>query len=1057
MFFRNIKMVFLLFLTFFICSSLSYAGEQTVSHIFSRAVEWSLGEKEEPTTYWSPYICIGSMGPPLAVCPAGLRLKLGLRCSLSSIILKDDLKMDFTYDPDQAKAGKILKIKIKPQFLDTTDYNTFYSLIGAAFPNELQLGLLGVDIPFVGNYDLLPWWTLPFDLWQILSWVGGTLKEQTRKVNIGQLVQLATENLSVEMQSKDALPLGSTKEYADPRTLFEISLSDVISKEKKTWLMTKIWNAIPSSTKTTAINILKWLPKANFTEATATEFLCDKIISAIGGIAGLASAGLKANPSYKVTGESLVILVKYWVPGKTSGNYPITFNGSNIQNGFELPIRIPLFIEDNDKLFLAVESITYKFKIEQTLDFKIKISMFERDLVNTSKVMGTPQTSKTIGEDVFKLEVPLAKSDEVILNYNVKTGSDSATVWWASPNVMLKGTVEVYKGNTLVAQKTEANFTNSHQVIFSGLQPNTEYTFKTTCQDTQGKSYPEFTTTAKTLASPPPQTFETKTYISLPYENYNLEYPQGTPCTSLSMSTPQVTATSDSLTFSWTTNVPASTEVFIGVSPDYSSNYVGYVKKANGNIDYGYYGSSGGASGRELVTNHQITVSGLAADTTYYFTVRSWTFTTNYYKSVKVSDGFFSDQYAQKTMTVISTDDIANCYYALGYMGSVKTQALPQPEAFVIAVRDASNNPLANVLVSIRRADEASYQLFSTDNQGLTPWIPLHRAKTYIASVTDHPVFQDKQIQFEFPQTGPLQTTQTMQLIRKPSAGGYVYDTNGQGISGANVKLFSGTNQIRTTTTDNNGHYTFEGLNPGNYCIEVSKAGYVSQSQDATVDALGFFSASGVTLNYAPAQLNLQIKINNQPAQNLVVSVTEQYTGQTWNLNTDVQGEASLSINFESLQQRSFLVIVPASETLKINEKRVGPISLAPAQVVNQQINCPVDNQLQASVEGIYVSRDTVGNLCIDIHVNKQEPVDVQMVYQDPSGKQEETAYRPYSSVGSLIFSINNPNPGTYRIKAKIKDTAGNTSETDFTDFTVFKNESLSLSISDITHNSAKV
>lgn len=59
------------------------------------------------------------------------------------------------------------------------------------------------------------------------------------------------------------------------------------------------------------------------------------------------------------------------------------------------------------------------------------------------------------------------------------------------------------------------------------------------------------------------------------------------------------------------------------------------------------------------------------------------------------------------------------------------------------------------------------------------------------------------------------------------SVSGVVTDANGNPISGATVKMGD-----QTTTTDNNGEYTFNDVKSGSHTITVSKNGYDTQSRD---------------------------------------------------------------------------------------------------------------------------------------------------------------------------------------------------------------------------------
>jgi hypothetical protein len=58
-----------------------------------------------------------------------------------------------------------------------------------------------------------------------------------------------------------------------------------------------------------------------------------------------------------------------------------------------------------------------------------------------------------------------------------------------------------------------------------------------------------------------------------------------------------------------------------------------------------------------------------------------------------------------------------------------------------------------------------------------------------------------------------------------------VSDEKGGTIAGAQVKLINlGTNEVKTSTTDGEGGYNFPALLPGAYSLEVSQAGFKTQS-----------------------------------------------------------------------------------------------------------------------------------------------------------------------------------------------------------------------------------
>ncbi|MCM8783936.1 MAG: hypothetical protein NC818_04080, partial [Candidatus Omnitrophica bacterium] len=110
------KLFFILTGIFLFISNLSYAQQtsatvKTITPYFSEAIVWNYGGESPPEVQWTPYL-------PLTPPQIALRFRLGARLSGLRFNIKDSVKVTFSYNPDEAKAGKVLKLKIKPEILD---------------------------------------------------------------------------------------------------------------------------------------------------------------------------------------------------------------------------------------------------------------------------------------------------------------------------------------------------------------------------------------------------------------------------------------------------------------------------------------------------------------------------------------------------------------------------------------------------------------------------------------------------------------------------------------------------------------------------------------------------------------------------------------------------------------------------------------------------------------------------------------------------------------------------------------------------------------------------
>ncbi|MCX8124268.1 MAG: carboxypeptidase regulatory-like domain-containing protein [Spirochaetes bacterium] len=845
-----------------------YAATQTRDVEFINCISWNFQDKPTPQTYWSPYLPM----PTQQV----FRMKMGFRFSTGTIALKNSVKVNFSWDDTQAVAFKTLQLKIKPSFKDE-NFNVFESAFGLYLPNAIEIGFVGIS----GVPDVLPWFELPYDFWDLVGFIP----------KVGSYIASAQDQIGVNMSSKNKLPLGGQAEYHDTRDLISLSVADLLSDQKKEQLATKIFDKVPSSSKTALLAAIKAAKKVN--DAGAEKFAKDLIGKGLEKLGSMASITIKGDPYYTIKGHSLVVLVKYWIPGKMSGNYPITFTKPD--EDFTLNIKLPAFIKEGDQLHVTVESITYNFTLEQNLNFKIAfgtiplVSSPQWDVINSHKVVTYSQAKKVLSTSDCLLQIPIAKSTEKILDYKVKTGVTTATVWWASPDVMLKGTVKVYKGTQLVAQKTEPTFTTSHQVQFAGLEKNTTYRFVTSCVDSQGSVSPEMSIEAATKD-------KSSFYFT---NNTQVQYDFGT----FQMNLPTVVADTNTITFTWPTNAPSSTEVFLGLASDFSDNYVGYVKKGTRNPDgsytnisiaKGYYDSNDKPGDRVFETNHSITVPGLEPGTLYYYRVASWLF-------------------YDPNKRVIVTEPTGTPLYVLEYVGTVTTKQAPLLN--VQCIKASNNQPAKNLEVIVAQGQTS--QVYVSDSNGYLPQVVLEKGKTYTVSVVNHPYFADRSLSITVPaqQDGLMQKNELF-LAYKNIPGGYVYDSRGNPLQGVIITATKGT-QTKTATTDTKGFYAFDGdwLGQGSFTLSAQKEGYSSVKIQAEVDAGGIFTAKPAILKSTSIEFNIiakNYKGNVLPNANVTIKEGNTIKATT---KTNQQGIARITLpGYTDSNEHTFTVEVVSTQ-----------------------------------------------------------------------------------------------------------------------------------------------
>lgn len=1001
----------LLILAGFVClvTALSaFAADTVVPHTFP-AITWSFQGKPIPETYWSPWLPLGAQEI--------LRFSFGFRFSSGTIAANCPVKLTFSYDPANAKSGRDLPIKVKAELLPL-DTKTFESAFGISLPNRIQLGFFGIT----GLPDFLPWYDLPWDFWDI---IGSFPLPNLAGVNIPETIAAAKNNIGVNTGSTEPLPLGSTESYHDERSLISVDMSDIAEKYKNN-LAPELYNKLSSFLTEDEMDGLLTIIRLTkgINNEQAVEFLTDLCGKAVEKLAGLASLELIGDPYFSVEGIKLIVNARCYIPGgKGSGTYPLFFTSSGQEQTINFYDITP-FIEAGDKLVVTVDAITYEFRLRQGLIAKVKLSLIPINLDNVEKVVSYTQMKKDFTESEFKLEIPLAKSDDLIQSYRVNAGYSSVAVRWASPNIQLKGIVKAFQGQTQVATVTESAFKNAHNVIVTKLDPNTTYRFTVDCVSTAGQNVSAGEKTTTTLAECPVR-YETDTVtIYDPHEYKKV-------IAVFNITNPLATADFDYIDFSWNTSLPANTVILISPSSDLSVNYIACAKKSDGTIHQGWVTQG---TQMEIVTGHSIRISGLEQGTTYYYNIRSTSYTDN--------------------------DPTKNPLDSIGKIGQITTRFTPPPEVKVKV--QLGTTPVPDIPVIVSKVGDASYRMVvRTDATGFTPAVTLTKSTSYTFSVKDHPWYQNatsSTLNVSGTAEGPL-TDVVMTVTGKPSPGGYVYDTAGSAINGATVKITGQTGF--QTTTDKTGHYNFSGFtSAGTSNVEVSKTDYVTKTVTGRVQQCGLvkmFSADNCILPYALAKINITVKKRSGTAISGATLVVKEGTTQKGsNLTTDAQGKAVFSHNFGDNNANTHNLKVeaqPPSGTKIIATS--ANIAIMGGQQENLEISCAEDNQGPA-ISGLTITQTGIRTLHVTFNTNEDALAAVQFTIPPSASASSPQWTTTYSK--SYAGDIQLSNAGTYRITGKAKDRLGNQSDSNSVDFSYAGYTNLcSPKLGTVTKNSATV
>ena len=979
------RIVFLLLIVTLLLGNpfMSWATDEEEIHEFSGPT-WNYGGPPSDT-HWSPWL------PPAHFIVRG---KIGARFSPFSINMKCPMKVTLKYNPADVKAGSRFKLKVKAEPIAPEEGKAFESAFGLYLPSALQVGFVGVSgLPD----DLLPWFDIDYNLWDLLGFIP---KFGSQVVRLRD--QIGVNMDSVKDNGNNTLPLGSSKEYHDTRTLINLT-EDVAGDDViKTSMVNKIYSKIPDS----AINTLKVF--------MSTDSIKGKLGSGVDKIAKLASLAIEGDPYFKVEGQRIELMLWYSVPGKTYGTMPLTITSSSQWKEFE--IHIPYFASTSDTLQIAVTDVGYHFKLYQTLNFQVNFSLFpDLDLIDSTNTVTQKTITQSVGQDEFKTSIPILQNDEAAGDYHVHMGSVSATMFFGSRDMPLIGVVDVWGPNNFHEVFSESTPIKAHAIPITGLEAETDYTFQVKATDQQGN----LIATSEILSG--------RTKALSDSLGTNEKMSQG----SSSMYNIVATPNKNKIDFTWETSVPASTEIFVSSVPDIRSDYVSYVKKSGG-VTAGYFDAVEGD--RELETIHSITVPNRLPDTLYYYIVRSYTFKDD--DPVKNPGGLLT----------------------LGYVGNTRTLPMFLPATLKVLAKEAGN-PVGYVPVTVTKVGNVDYLLaLSTKQTGYTDPISLERGSRYKFSVLNHQRYENMDssvLAVSQSAEGELPDV-VLNLTPKPSPGGYVYNVSGNSISGATVTCDSLDAQ---TTTDSNGHYVFE--NPrvyGTVFVTVSKDKYVTKAITASTN-YGLFSAPECILAAKPTTLSITAKTNpTTPLSGAVVELKEDGVPFGDLRVTNTQGQASITYDFQDdLTHEVVVKIKPQGVTnIPVKEETVSVQSGETKDIV---VLCETDTRAPVISN---VSIKQLESLKCEVSFDTDEEGAIGMVeYRLPTGGLSYDSWTTGTSTSGSgtthhvhLKEWSYQVAGTHQVNVKAKDTFGNESQSDFRDFVLFGGDMWNLRAENITMNS---
>lgn len=988
--FRKIVISAIFSLVIFSIFNYAFAAAEDHPFDFSSGLTKNYG-RPNPDSFQTPWLPITQLG---------FRTKLTAKFSSGSIDLKFPIRVNFNYDPLLVEAGKSVKLKVSAAPIAPTSGLAFESIFGLHLGSQCEVGFVGLS----GIPDIMPWFSINYNLWDLTSSVP----------KVGAILAQLKDQIDIycAATSAEALPLGSSKSYHDVRTVLDITGAMLNDDAVKASILTKLKSAIPGSAMTTIKNLVKYYK--NVDDTGANEFIdgvLEKVLSQF-------SFKIIRDPSYTVDGEKLTVNLKYGFPARGGwSTYPV--NLTSPTQAEEIDIGIPAFCNSSDKLEIKITGLTYEFRLKQKLAVKLTVPILgEITLGETAnKVISYEQVAVDITDHVLSLDI--IPATDAIVQYRITEGCTSATAFWASPNIPLKGTLKVYNSaNVLLQTLTEPNFSTSHGLTAMNLSPSTTYTFKLSCADSSGNTYTVTGITAATKASG-----QCTGGVENATEN------------SVTISGVNVTATNSSINYKWNTNVDTATVVFMSESPDFKTNYNSLILKTGGVTWGDFFFATGNYDLRKA---HDITATsipcGIKENTMYYYTIRSYAWRDN------------------------DTTNAGKLYASPGVVGSIMTPYNTEPASCRAKVYNASTNTvLPNIPVIVMRGNNpANTTIVTTGADGLTSWVGLDRGNTNTLSVKDLPCYGDA-ANSVFAGPGPIPNPILLGVTPKTSSNSSVFNSSGNAISGATVTIVE--HPTYTTTTNNVGQYTFNNLSFNGVChVDISKTGYLGTRITAAVSPCGLFIAPQATLNREGGNLAISVKANTNsvltPVFNAAVAVKEG-TNTLNTVMTDAGGNAIFSYYFgDDLVHNLDLVVTPSA-----TEPNVQPATGSSTLSRNGQntitIICQRDTRAP-QITGLRIKqlRARLLKAIFDTGENSIFSID----FKGPMGSVINIPWTTtYATHAEIELPLGTIGPGVVQVKAIAKDSGGNQIDSGFVNFNLFGGNGWSLIANSMTTNSARL
>ncbi|WP_457568369.1 carboxypeptidase regulatory-like domain-containing protein [Desulfurobacterium sp.] len=987
---RKIYSYFLLFFLLFLLPVYpAIAGEKTI--VFDNAIRWtykgrfSAGGGSAIPTVWSPWFPLGVQ--------AGFRYKLGFRCSPLRINLKSGIKVHLAWDKDHPRGGDRVKLRVSVEPVKETP--TLDVAFGFYFPNKIQVGVIG--LPFITDSVYIPgvgyvgWMDINYDLWDVLN---TALSFVPGASDFADPIVTLMQGLGINANTSSLLPMaGQSISCSDEREV-SFSILDILEKAggdkeemvkqvKKKMLQT-VKKRLGKKYKV-LVSAVKLLGRMDTRKASK---VVDGILSK--GIETFISFGnisIKGVPKFKVVGGPVTVYIKYWTTHGGSGYYPVTLTSPVEEKVITIPISD--LVKDTDKLYIAVDRVDYEFKLYMYAKYYAGIAGISKKFYDEKKLLWNKPISTSLNAGSAIVAIPLRKAEGVLTQLHASAGAGAVRIFWHSPSLDTRGCVTVKKGSATVARKCEILYGKRHSVIITGLSPSTSYTAVVTPVDRNGKIYESQDVSFVTRSTPARRTPGFKEYKGKKLYDIGVE------------------KTNHSITISWKTNVPASTEVYYGESDELAEVYSFKIVRGDSGL-------------RKLSRYHKVTIEGLDAETRYYFLVRSITYKNN---------------------NPAGQDDVC-----LEEMGSVVTDPLILPLHIVDRSRGGVPIPGLKVVLEdlLTHARVSSF----TDGTGLVRF-HVHRDRDYKITIKS-PAFGNFSYVYSVPHNAGMVSsahdlsihTEEIELERLPS-GGYVFDKySGLPLRNVRVSVNAG-GHIYRTQTDAHGHFDFTNLPEGVYYFKFEKDHYVTKVVRGRVYKYSFLQISNATLEIAPAKVQVKVVSGSSPVKGAAVYLRLPDAGAVKTVRTNASGAAVFRVPFLSPDEREKIAIYVDNF---VPEKAIGGMKRL---TVSPGENYTVEFSLKKDTSPPVCTKPAVwseGKLkVVRFTIKDIQKFRYRIVLQRKTGFGYESVSFPGSGWSDWIlsgnqtfkFSTEKYLPGHYRLKICAEDFFGNKKCSDWTDFSV--------------------